>query len=88
MEPDKWVRDETPLSFYNPLTKPLTVYARDENNDLETHNLDPMKMYTYPTYVARHLIKNIKDAYVSEHDINPVTELDKMTALEKEIYGT
>lgn len=88
MDVDSFQRDDKEISFYNPLTKPITVDARNEQNEVITYDLQPLKMYTYPAYIANHLIKNITDAYMNENNINPLTEPQEVEEFKKKVYGS
>lgn len=77
-------RDDTLKSFFNPCSKSVFVYYKDDNNVAETIELMPLKMATYPAYKANVLIKHIADAVINERNLKYVTP-DKRDEIIKEI---
>ncbi len=85
MDPTLYKRDETPKSFFNPLSFPVNVEYRDEKNNVLIIAIPPLKISEFPTYKADILIKHLVDAIINDRELGIVTPEDRKE-IEKEVF--
>lgn len=76
-------RDDTPKSFFNPLHHAFILTYRDEDNKEETLTIPPLKLVTYPTYLADLIIKHLVTEIINERGLGYLTD-EKRKEIEKE----
>ena len=81
-----WIeKDETPMSVFNPLTTDFVCEVREDNNRVRQYIIRSMEIETFPTYLAKNIIKRLITAVQNKRGINVITDTDSTERIRKEI---
>ena len=84
-DPEKWSKDETLVTLYNPIDKEVRVEILDDENIPVKYVLEPYHSYTFPKYIGDIIEKHLLDAIKNHRSIG-LTNANDIEELKKEIY--
>ena len=81
-----WIeRDETPMSVFNPLTTDFVCEVREDSNQNKQYIIRSMEIETFPTYLAKKIVRRLITAVQNKRGINPITDIDSTERIRKEV---
>lgn len=72
-DPTTWTRNDVEKSFFNPVSRELVLEYRNDRDETVTYTLLPLRIATYPTYLADFMIKRLIDFVIEDRKMGYVT---------------